>query len=344
VKHLPLDGCSGEHEGSSKYMLTDLPPVCPVCFRQAADHADEYEHNNVRYTLEKCDQCGLYFWWPMIFPEAGYYEEHESYITRHLNMNQIQGNHWKFLKKYKDHPGTLLDVGCANGSFVKKAQEYGFDVYGIDIDGASIKASKDRGLTNTFCMEVEEFFAYSFANHLRFDYITVFEVIEHQARPVEFMKLVAKMLKPGGVVYGSVPNRNRLSWLLREKGKSYEDVDYPPHHFTLWDPNSLKKYFEAIGFTGEYFIIDEWKRYNVIINKTGIYELMKKMKRGLLGLEKVELPLEGNFPVVSREFKVLSFVRDLYDISVSSIFLPYYFLAFLTNRGVRIVFDVRETG
>ena len=325
-------------------MLTDQSPVCPVCFRQATEHADEYEYNHFRYSLEKCDRCGLYFWWPLIFPDVRYYEEHESYITRHLNMTQIQGNHWRFLKKYKNYPGRLLDVGCANGSFIKKAQEHGFDVYGIDIDSISIKASMERGLKNTFHMGIEEFVAYSRDSGLQFDYITIFEVIEHQTRPVEFLNLVKKLLKSGGIIYGSVPNRNRLSWLLREKGKNYEDVDYPPHHFTLWDSYSLKKYFEGIGFTGEYFIIDEWKRYNVIINKTGIYELMKKMKKVFLGVEKAELPLEGNLFVGSREFKALSFVRDLYDTFVSLIFLPYCFLAFLTNRGVRIIFDVKETG
>jgi SAM-dependent methyltransferase len=337
-----MNGFSGEQDGTSKYMLTDQPPVCPVCFRQVTDHADEYEYNNVRYTLEKCDRCGLYFWWPLIFPDVRYYEEHESYITRHLNVTQIQGNHRRFLKKYKNHPGSLLDVGCANGSFIKKAQEYGFDVYGIDIDSISIKASRERGLKNTFDMGMEEFFAYSRDSGLQFDYITIFEVIEHQARPVDFLNLVKKLLKPGGIVYGSVPNRNRLSWLLREKGKNYEDVDYPPHHFTLWAQNSLMKFFELSGFIGEYFIIDEAKRYNVIINKTGIYNLIKKMKSGFMGMEKAELPLEGNIPITGREFKLLSFVRNLYDMFVSFIFLPYCFLAFLTKRGVRIIFDVKE--
>ncbi len=317
---------------------------CPVCAGRGVNLPDDHVHGNSRYNLAKCDRCGVFFWWPLVFPQATYYESHDSYVPRHLNITQIQGNHKKFLKKYRRYPGTLLDIGCANGSFIKEAQAHGFDVYGIDIDGVSIKASRDRGLGNTFQMGVDEFSEYAVRKNLGFDYITIFEVIEHQTKPVEFMNPVKRMLKPGGILYGSVPNRNRYSWLLREEGKNYEGVDYPPHHFTLWDENSLRNFFRSTGFEGEYSIVDEMDRYNVIINKTGIYELIKKLKRSLFGIEKAELPLEGNLPATSHRFKALSLTRDIYDLLVTLVFSPYFFVATLTHRGVRIVFDLKARG
>jgi 2-polyprenyl-3-methyl-5-hydroxy-6-metoxy-1,4-benzoquinol methylase len=40
--------------------------------------------------------------------------------------------------------------------------------------------------------------------------ITFFEVLEHQDKPREFLEMVKGLLKEGGYIAGSVPNRERF--------------------------------------------------------------------------------------------------------------------------------------
>ncbi|MEM2074300.1 MAG: methyltransferase domain-containing protein, partial [Nitrososphaeria archaeon] len=72
----------------------------------------------------------------------------------------------------------------------------------------SIKVCQEKwGLKNTFVMSPQEFAEFCQKEGLKFDVITFFEVLEHQDKPVEFLEAIKSMLKPGGYIAGSVPNR-----------------------------------------------------------------------------------------------------------------------------------------
>lgn len=61
--------------------------------------------------------------------------------------------------------------------------------------------------------------------HERFDIISFFEVLEHLDNPVRFIEHIRGLLKPGGHIIPSVPNRNSFLDTLAES-------DYPPNHLT----------------------------------------------------------------------------------------------------------------
>jgi SAM-dependent methyltransferase len=75
----------------------------------------------------------------------------------------------------------------------------------------------------------------------QFDVVTFFEVLEHQAAPVEFLQKVKACVRPGGAVALSVPNRER--WLTGP-----DVLDYPPNHFLRWNAGALTKFLRAQGF------------------------------------------------------------------------------------------------
>jgi hypothetical protein len=70
--------------------------------------------------------------------------------------------------------------------------------------------------------------------------------LEHQDKPREFLEMVKGLLKEGGYIAGSVPNRERL---FVEIDWKYYDWDYPPHHFLRFSKFSLYRAFESCGFT-----------------------------------------------------------------------------------------------
>ena len=75
----------------------------------------------------------------------------------------------------------------------------------------------------------------------RFDVVTFFEVLEHLDEPLEFLRKVKTVLKPGGYIALSVPNRRRTLDI-------HGIEDNPPHHLTKWDMDSLTGFLESNGF------------------------------------------------------------------------------------------------
>jgi SAM-dependent methyltransferase len=136
--------------------------------------------------------------------------------------------------------GTLLDIGCGTGNFLAAARDAGYGVTGIELDRNAARFAKERlGLQNILPLTISEF-ADRHAE-ARFDVVTFFEVLEHQAAPVEFLQRVKACVRPGGVIALSVPNRER--WLTGP-----DVLDYPPNHFLRWNADVLKKCLNAQGF------------------------------------------------------------------------------------------------
>jgi Fic family protein len=57
--------------------------------------------------------------------------------------------------------------------------------------------------------------------------------------------MVRGLLKEGGYIAGSVPNREMI---LREIFRKYTHVDFPPHHFLRFSRKSLENALKSSGF------------------------------------------------------------------------------------------------
>jgi len=192
-----------------------------------------------RYKLFGCGACGVQFWEPREMPDARWYEQ--MYGGRDENLLPLEPGHKYFLEDpLAPRGGELLDIGCGTGNFLASAREAGYRVSGIELDRNAARFAKERlGLQRVFPLTIAEF-AEQHAEE-RFDAVTFFEVLEHQAAPVEFVQKVKGCVRRGGVIALSVPNRER--WLTRP-----DVLDYPPNHFSRWNAGALKMFLSAQGF------------------------------------------------------------------------------------------------
>lgn len=210
--------------------------ICPACAQTA--HADAIESFG-KYKLFGCEKCGLQFWEPREMPDARWYEQ--MYGGRDERLLPLEPGHRYFLEdSLAPRSGKLLDIGCGTGNFLAASRDAGYEVTGIELDRNAARFAKERlGLHNIYPLTISEFAEQRAGD--RFDIVTFFEVLEHQAAPAEFLKKVKACVRPGGVIALSVPNRER--WLAGP-----DVLDYPPNHFLRWNVDALRKFLSAQGF------------------------------------------------------------------------------------------------
>jgi 2-polyprenyl-3-methyl-5-hydroxy-6-metoxy-1,4-benzoquinol methylase len=102
----------------------------------------------------------------------------------------------------------VLDVGFGNGLYAAAFARVGAKVSGLEVNkplaeiGNKVCADDQLEVDlrlydgNTFPYESESF-----------DYVYTISVVEHVTDPVQFMREIARVLKPGGALYITFPNR-----------------------------------------------------------------------------------------------------------------------------------------
>jgi SAM-dependent methyltransferase len=211
-------------------------PTCPACGRQAG--AKRLEHYG-RYCLYACVSCEVHFWDPRELPDAHWYEQ--MYGGRDKKLLPLEPGHKFFLTdSIAPRRGELLDIGCGTGNFLSAAQDAGYEVTGTEMDRNAARFAKERvGLLRVFPLSISGLVE-SYPDQ-KFDVVTFFEVLEHQAAPIDFVQRVKSCLRHRGFIALSVPNRER--WLTGP-----DVLDYPPNHFLRWNAPALTNFLSAQGF------------------------------------------------------------------------------------------------
>jgi 2-polyprenyl-3-methyl-5-hydroxy-6-metoxy-1,4-benzoquinol methylase len=95
--------------------------------------------------------------------------------------------------------GTVLDLGCGNGSLSHKLSKLGFEVYGVDRSDSGIQIAREAFPQVRFSLgDVEEDLSPDPFQAESFDVIVSTEVVEHLYRPRQLVKNAFRLLKPSG--------------------------------------------------------------------------------------------------------------------------------------------------
>ena len=104
----------------------------------------------------------------------------------------------------------VLDIGCGGGFLTHGLSAAGYEVTGVDPSAAALRSAKGTGIA---CL------AAGYGEHLpfassTFDTVVCSEVLEHVRSPDTVLGEAARVLRPGGVLLFSMPNRTRVSRLV----------------------------------------------------------------------------------------------------------------------------------
>jgi 2-polyprenyl-3-methyl-5-hydroxy-6-metoxy-1,4-benzoquinol methylase len=135
---------------------------------------------------------------------------------------------------------TLLDIGCGSGTFLSLAEERGFSCHGMDVsESAAAAARRQYGLAVR-----QGRIGNLDWDGLKFDFVTMFHVLEHLRNPEESLKYVASLLKARGSLIIQVPNAESLQ--ARIFGRRWYGLDVP-RHLINYTPKALQTVLDRCG-------------------------------------------------------------------------------------------------
>jgi SAM-dependent methyltransferase len=156
--------------------------------------------------------------------------------------------------------GKVLDIGCGAGHHLLWFKRYGWETYGVEISELACKRARERGLEVFNGDLLEANFPDDY-----FDLITIHDVLEHTFKPKEILGKIHRILKPGGIVMGTMPNCDSLE---RRIFKEYWFLWEVPRHLYHFSVFTLTRLLKETNFTK--FKIETCNYYDVLgtLNKS----------------------------------------------------------------------------
>ncbi|MEN8257208.1 MAG: class I SAM-dependent methyltransferase [Thermodesulfobacteriota bacterium] len=224
----------------------DSPPVS--CYLCGADQPQPFYHEN-GYPYYRCKACGLLSLWPQ--PSAD--DLHDHY-QEYLPLSAQEVEEWgfemapvidssaNFLGRHFPEAGRLLDIGCGYGFFLEAMARREWQVEGIELSKPAAEIARAKKIGTIHSCAVEEMEDIGL-----FDVVTMFYVIEHVADPLQTLRNVAKLLKPGGVLVLRYPNTSPLLKFSGKLARSLKLMQAPSHLFDYAE-NSMDLLLQKAGY------------------------------------------------------------------------------------------------
>lgn len=204
---------------------------CPVC---------NTENKNILFikgggTHKKCKKCEIIYLDP-VFKDK---KLEEFYRFNDDNQSLVSLNEKKFYyQMFKDgikfilkkkRIKNLLDIGCSNGICLDAAKDLKIKSYGMELNKKEAEiASKKHTVFNESVFE--------FKNKLKFEAITMWDVIEHIKNTHKLLKKVSGLLVKNGIFFFQTPNAKSLAnTVLHEKSNCFDGIE----HVNLFSLKSL---------------------------------------------------------------------------------------------------------
>jgi len=168
--------------------------------------------------------------------------------------------------------GRLLEIGCAYGFFLLEASSR-FDVLGLEISDGAVREANDRGLL-VLPEDDEATTLRRIAKEAvnRFDAVVMLDVIEHLSRPRETLRLVAEVLRPGGVLLLTTGDAG--SFLARAFGRHWRLMT-PPQHLYFFTGRGLNRLLSEEGFA----VLSTRRPWKTVPAGLAVFQILRSITR-----------------------------------------------------------------
>lgn len=176
---------------------------------------------------------GLVYFDPMVVGDGAFYGAYYAKWSFYEALGRHSGTREDFNRTAKHVPAgaRVIDIGCGRGAFrdhLPHATYVGLDPYAPpEVDDVVVRESLEE---------------HAEKNPGAYDVACAFHVIEHVPNPRRHAELMAKLVKPGGLVVLAAP---LFPSPLAEIPNF--PVNMPPHHVSWWNPQSFSALARELG-------------------------------------------------------------------------------------------------
>jgi len=195
---------------------------------------ERFDTCDYEFSIVECKSCGLAY----VNPRPNFESIQAFYPPRFFehrdDSERARSKYKEELRRVSRTSGRLLDVGCANGGFVRYAQNHGFNAEGLE----TAEYAQNPYNLRIHC---------TFDNlpDATFDVVTAWAVFEHLHDPMRYFREIERILKRGGKFLFLVPNFDSY----RSKAMMYEDI---PRHLYFYTPRTVRQYLSKVDLELEY--------------------------------------------------------------------------------------------
>lgn len=222
---------------------------CPIC------GAENGRYSRRGYYI-KCSECKVAFrnqqeseaeldeYW-----QEDFWSEEE--IIKRKNREPVFREAFELLQRKKPGGGSVLDIGCGIGTFLKVCREGGWDVTGVEPSTIACEVAKRE-----YGVElINGLFSIAMFQGKKFDAIFAAQVLHHLPDPVAFAEDMDRVLADDGILMLRTPNLIPVElslflqgFLGREKGFFLGPALYTFH------PKTLSLLFKRMGYREVSFV------------------------------------------------------------------------------------------
>lgn len=228
---------------------------CHICgsnsFIKVVEGPDRMFPAEETFCFVRCTECGLIYLQPRPTPDemSRYYP---STYAPHQQGRSSLSSVRKWLYEYglrqrcrvitsRKVGGRLLDVGCANGTFLAAMDRLaGWEVEGVELSEGAVAHARERGL-QVFAGKLLDVKLPARA----FDVVTLWDTLEHLYQPLDTLVEIHRILKPQGLLVLRLPHLESIN--RRLFGRYWGGWD-APRHLHLFPHSLLKRKLRDIGF------------------------------------------------------------------------------------------------
>lgn len=217
---------------------------CPACGSSKFNKvltASDYLVSNESFEIMECNDCSLRFTSPIPDEnEIGNYYKSDRYISHAKRVTSIFDIVYKIVRKFtlrskrkivkrisQKQNGTLLDIGCGTGDFLKIMQKSGWEVTGVE-EGAEVREIAETNTDSTI-MNQKGFFK----SEQKYDVITLWHSLEHLNTLTRFLEKISISLNANGVIIIAVPNYKSFDAEYYKQDWAAYDVPRHLYHFSF---------------------------------------------------------------------------------------------------------------
>lgn len=212
---------------------------CPACC-QRGSHSRGQKNN---FQLLSCQTCATLY--TATNPDMNQAPDYDSYYTaENLTVpsfiNSILDEIVATFEPYRKN-NRLLDVGCGAGTFLEASARAGWEATGVEVSRTAAEHVSGRGF-EVFCGELEK----AGYPDEHFDVVILSEVLEHVPDPRALLEASARVLRSGGLLWGTTPHGRGIS--ARFLGLGWSTI-CPPEHLQLFSVSGIRELFTGVGLS-----------------------------------------------------------------------------------------------